>query len=52
MKTAIKKETKSGNKDFPSLLGKEAMQKKVNIQNENPFQLAQESRKSYPEYGF
>jgi len=44
MKTAIKKETKSGNKYFPSLLGKEAMQKKVNIQKENPFQLPQESR--------
>ncbi|MCK4388150.1 MAG: hypothetical protein KAW00_05195, partial [Dehalococcoidia bacterium] len=44
MKTSNKKETKSGNKDFPSLLDKEAMQKKVNIQKENPFQLAQESR--------
>ena len=44
MKTAIKKETKSGNKDFPGLLDKEAMQKKVNIQKKNPFQLAQESK--------
>ncbi|GAI52917.1 unnamed protein product, partial [marine sediment metagenome] len=44
MKTFIKKETKTDSRDFRSLLGKEAMQKKVNIQKENPFQLAQESR--------
>ena len=44
MKTVIKKERKSGNKDFPSLLGKEAIEEKMNIQKENPFQLAQESK--------
>jgi hypothetical protein len=31
MKTANKKEMKSGNRDFASFLGEEAMQKKVNI---------------------
>ena len=44
MKTVIKKKTKTGNRDFRSLLGKEAMQKKTNIRKENPFQLTKESR--------
>ncbi len=44
MKTVIKKEMKTDSRDFRSLLGKEAMQKKVNIQKEHPFQLAQRSR--------
>jgi len=44
MKTVIKKETKTSNRDFRSFLDEEAMQKKMNIQKENPFQLAQESR--------
>jgi hypothetical protein len=44
MKTSNKKEIKSGNRDFPSFLGEEVMQKKMNIQKEHPFQFAQESR--------
>lgn len=44
MKTVIKKETKTDSRDFPSFLGKEAMQEKVNIQKENSFRLAKESR--------
>ncbi len=44
MKTAIKEETKTGNKDFPSLLAKKAIEEKVNIQKEHLFQFAQESR--------
>jgi len=44
MKTAIKKETKTGKRGFRSLLGKEAMQKKVDIRKETSFQLAEESR--------
>jgi len=44
MKTSNKKEMKSGNRDFLSFLGEEAMQKKMNIQKEHPFQFAQESR--------
>lgn len=44
MKTVIKKGTKTSNRDFPNLLGKEVMQEKMNIQKENPFQLAEESR--------
>lgn len=44
MKTAIKKQRKSGNRYFLTLLDKEAIDKKVNIQKENPFQLTKESR--------
>jgi len=44
MKRAIKKETKTDNRDFRSFLGEEAMRKEVNIRKENPFQLAEESR--------
>ena len=44
MKTSNKKERKSGNRDFPSFLGEEAMQEKMNIRKENPFQLTKESR--------
>ncbi len=44
MKTVIKKETKTGNRDSRGFLDKEAIEEKMNIQKENPFQLAKESR--------
>jgi len=44
MKTSNNKEMKSGNRDFPSFLGEEGIEEKVNIQKENPFQFAQKSR--------
>jgi hypothetical protein len=44
MKTVIKKEPNSGNRDFPGLLGKEVIEEKMNTQKEHPFQFARESR--------
>ena len=44
MKTVIKKETKTGKRGFRSLLGKEAIEEKMNIQKKNSFQLAKKSR--------
>ena len=44
MKTAIKKETKTGKRGFRSLLGKEATEEKMNIQKKNSFQLTEESK--------
>ncbi|TET61416.1 hypothetical protein E3J48_05635 [Candidatus Aerophobetes bacterium] len=44
MKTVIKRETKTNKRDSRNLLGKEVIEEKMNIQKENPFQLAEESR--------
>ncbi len=44
MKTVIKKETKTGNRDSRGFLDKEAIEEKMNIQKKNSFQLAKESR--------
>ena len=44
MKTVIKRETKSGNRDFPGFLDKDAIEERMNIRKENPFQLTEESR--------
>ena len=44
MKTVNKEETTTGNRDFGSFLGKEAIEEKMSIQKENSFHLTEETR--------